>query len=201
MPASIAPTRPRCADARAPGWLAQVLAPGATAVASGVLEATDPASLYLRKQLGAGALLLAALAHSLAEAGQRARQVDTLTRVKVVLLERLEQQSPMAWLGKVDAARFAPLVLGLAGSMALQGWALWQGQQLAVDVNGDDVLWALQYWSALISALLVPVLLRRLDWASVGRLLFGLADWVARCIGAVMGFGFWNWEWLEGGRR
>ncbi len=178
-----------------------MLAPGAAAVASGVLEAADPASIYLRKQLGAGALLLATLAHSLAEAGQRSRQVDTLTQVKVALVERLQQQSPMAWLGRVDPARFAPLVVGLAGSMALQGWALWQGQQLAVDVNGDDVLWALQYWSAMISALLVPVLLRKLDWASVGRLLFTAADWVARGIGAVVGFGFWNWEWLEGSRR
>jgi hypothetical protein len=179
----------------------QLLAPAATAAASGVLEALDPASLYLRKLLGAGALLLAATAHSLAEAAQRTRELGTLAGVKLRLLERLQQQSPAAWLARVDAARFLPLVLGLAASMGVQGWALWQGQELGVEVNGDDVLWALQYWSAMVSVVLVPVLVRGLDWPSVGRLLFGVADWVARCIGGWVGFAFWNWEWLEGGRR
>jgi hypothetical protein len=99
------------------------------------------------------------------------------------------------------AARFLPLSTGLAASLALQAWALWQGQAAGVNVNGDDMLWALQYWSVMLGALLAPVLLARMDWASIGQLAFRAADVVARGIQAVVGTFYYNWSWAEGTRR
>lgn len=76
----------------------QVLSPWASASASGVAEACDPAAVYLRRLLGAGALLLACLAHSLTEVASRTRDLDTLTSIKVQLMERMQRAHPDSWL-------------------------------------------------------------------------------------------------------
>lgn len=76
----------------------QVLTPWAAAAASGVAEACDPAAVYLRRLLGAGALLLGCLAHSLTEAASRSRHLDLLTSIKVQLMEHMHKAHPDSWL-------------------------------------------------------------------------------------------------------